>query len=644
MPKMISKERKRGNRLYWILANTLTLPLSLYFAGLIGQILSGGLMYSPDSNANILTLKPLGILEFAKNDIKYYLLGFIISVLAINIFAFYIKLRGKRDGEDDDDRNFTYSDKDTYGTSRWMNNEEKNKCFDFYSSPKQFTSQILGVDKKSKELFTFKEGSKLNRHKCVIGGSGAGKTAGCVKNDIFQNIQDGISMVLTDPSGELFEEYASYLRGNGYEVKVFNLVNIAHSDSWNCLAEIQSSDAIDTNAQIFADTIIKNTGGDKNDDFWSKCALNLLKALCLYVIVNPIIPTNMGEVYKLLTTRNAVELDQLFDAMPMNEETQAAKMAYNVFRNASDNIKGGVLIDLGSRLQIFQSAIVRKITEYSEINFRSLPDKKAAFFVITSDQHSAFDFLAVLFYSMMFIRLVEMAHEYQGNTLPKHVNFILDEFANIGAIPDFVKKISTVRKYKMDITVIIQNIAQLQNRYPRGQWEEIIGNCHTQVFLGCDDGTTASYISEKTGTATILVESEKYKKTFANPLRENAIGESSGLGKRAIMNPDEVLQMPYEEEIVFIHGQRPYKALKYFYYNHPEYEKLTREKMYDYTPSWKAKEEADTFNNRKDIEKSGSSQEKYEQEKAKKPLRELAEKRSEEQKNKKNGKLPGFKF
>lgn len=374
-----TKEQILANRKFWIIANIFILPIAWYLGGIVGQIIKGY------GSLNIAISGQKSQFVFGIGDIfNFYMSNFGLAVvsligvaIALNIFAVYLKYSYNSGGVEDEDRNFRYADEDVYGTSRWMNEEEKQQVLNSYSDTRHTDEMILGKDLKKDEILTMPANSKLNKHKMVIGGSGSGKSAAVVRNDIFQCVKTGESMVFTDPSGELFESMGPYLRKNGYDVKVFNLVQLEHSDSWNCLAEIEKSDV---NAQIFADTIIMNTGGDKNNDFWSKCAMNLLKALCLYVERSPIIPTNMGEVYKLLTTRNVIELDQLFDNLPMNEETQAAKMAYNVFKNASDNVKGGVLIDLGSRLQIFQSAIVRKITSYSEFDFKELGSRKSAYF------------------------------------------------------------------------------------------------------------------------------------------------------------------------------------------------------------------------------------------------------------------------
>lgn len=583
-----TKEEKKRDALLMGVSNLLVLPISLYLGALMGQLVMGYGKYTVDGQSK-LAIFPNAVWQFWNENFWVALLGAVILMFVLNVVV-YAWIRPKiYGGIKDEERNFEYSDKDTYGTSRWMDEEETSRVFNEYDSIADTKEIIIGRDLKTNKILTMPDDSILNRHKAVIGGSGSGKSAACVRGDMLQMVKRGDSMVITDPSGELYESMSGYLKDNGYNVKIFNLVDMEHSDSWNCLAEIENSDI---NAQIFADTIIQNTDGEKGGgDFWSKCAMNLLKAVCLYVAKSPVIPTNLGEAYKLLAGRSAAELDQLFDAMPMNEDTQAAKLAYNIYKKASDNVKGGVLIDLGSRLQVFQGSLVRKITSYDEIKLEDLGTKKSAFFIVTSDQHSAFDFLAVLFYAMLFIKIVKVAREH-GGKLPVSVNFLLDEFSNIGAIPDFKKKISTVRKYNVNITVIVQNIAQIQNRYPHGQWEEILGNCSTTVFLGCTDNTTAKYISECTGTATVVVESRSGG-SGGGVLAPQDIKESYGLGKRAVMNPDEVKQMPSDEQIVFIQGEKPKKMKKIFYFERPEYEQLTKKSIMDYEPQWKLDE--DTF-------------------------------------------------
>lgn len=312
------------------------------------------------------------------------------------------------------------------------------------------------------------------------------------------------SLVICDPKSELYEKTSEYLRDQGYTVRVFNLVTPSASDSWNCLAEIGDQELM---AQLFCDVIIKNTGGEERDHFWDSAEMNLLKALVLYVSTSyPKKKQNIGEVYQLLTASSEKELNALFDVLPL---THPAKAPYSIFKQASEGVRGGVIIGLGSRLQVFQNRDIRNITSYNEIDLE-LPGKQpCAYYCITSDQDSTFDFLSSLFLSFVFIRLVRYADEHcPGGALPVPVHVLGEELCACGVIPDLSRKISVIRSRNLSMSCVFQNLAGLQNRYPYNQWQEILGNCDVQLFLGCTDALTAEFISDRTGEASISVTSK----------------------------------------------------------------------------------------------------------------------------------------
>lgn len=514
-------------------------------------------------------------------------LGFICFLGAMFVVFLIAKLLKDKDvlinELHDEERNFDYSEKGTYGTSGYMSEEEKNQTFNIYEHPDETSETILGREMDNENVLTTPSDSRINRHIAVFGASGSGKSRAFARPYMLQGIKRGESFIVTDPKGELYESMSPMLREEGYDVKMLNLKDLKHSDAWNCLAEIENDDL---KAQIFVDAIIQNTSGKENGDFWSLCEMSLLKALCLYVVKHPIIETNMAEVYSLITTKKPYELDAMFDALPMNEENKVAKAAYNIFQQASDNIKGGVVIGLGSRLQVFQSKVVENMTSRREIDLVKPGKEKCAYFCVTSDQHSAFDFIAILFYSMLFIKLVEFADSQPGSRCPVPVNFVLDEFPNIGRIPDFCKKISTVRSRGLNICVIFQTISQLENRYPRGQWEEILGNCDTHLFLGCSDLTTAKFISEKTGIVTVKTSSHSYteKQTPFKVIQTDG-KESESVGKRNLMTPDEIMRYP--DALIFVRGCKPIKVRKFDYSLHPDACRIGEAKIADYTPRWR---------------------------------------------------------
>jgi len=349
------------------------------------------------------------------------------------------------------------------------------------------------------------ERTRMNRNVAVYGASGSMKSRAYVRNAVFQSVAREESLIITDPKSELYEDMAVYLEANGYTVKIFNLVSPENSDSWNCLCEIEGQE---TMAQIFADVIIQNTGTGKGERFWDNSELNLLKALILYVEQGfPDESKNIGQVYKLLTMTSEKELNSLFDLLPVDHP---AKIPYCIYKQASETVRIGVIIGLGSRLQIFQSKIIRKITSYDEIDLTLPGREKCAYFCIISDQDHSFDFLSSLFLSFVFIKLVRYADRYgKKGQLPVPVHILADELgAASGTIAELSTKISVIRSRRLSMSCIFQNLPQMQNRYPYNQWQEILGNCDTTVFLGCTDPITAEFISARSGIASVAVSSE----------------------------------------------------------------------------------------------------------------------------------------
>ena len=316
--------------------------------------------------------------------------------------------------------------------------------------------------------------------------------------------------------------------------------------------------------------------------------MNLLKALVLYVDQGfPPEGKNIGQVYKLLTMNSEKELDSLFDLLPV---THPAKAPYNIFRQASDTVRSGVIIGLGTRLQVFQNRLIRQITSYDEISLTQPGYEKCAYFCITSDQDSTFDFLSSLFMSFVFIKLVRYADKYgDGGKLPVPVHILADELANGGCtIADLTKKISTIRSRQLSISCIFQNLPQMQNRYPLNQWQEIIGNCDTQLFLGCTDELTAEFISNRTGEVSVAVSSQaKQLNTWRVSDYTPEYRETHSIGKRKLLTPDEVLRLPLDEALIILRGQKVLKVGKYDYTLHPESRKLKESRASDHIPEWR---------------------------------------------------------
>lgn len=531
------------------------------------------------------------------NPLGWVLTGIFVPI-ALYTYHYQIKprIKGKK-GIDDTERNFSYSDLGTYGTSHWITEQELRLVAEVKPIEKTM-GDILGeyvdggiVSIPTKAEFDIKHKTTpiaerinymLNGHVAVCGAPGTMKSRAIARNWILQSVLRGDSMIVTDPKGELAQCGYDYLVANGYTVKLFNLVDMYHSDSWNCLAEIKGNEV---NAEIFARAIVDNVA-EGETGYWKNNAQNLLKAVCMYVEMTPGIPTNMGEVYDLIATCKQDELDACFSRLPKGSP---AKRAYDIYSTCESKVKDQIRNNLGIFLSIFQSEIAREITGNADINLELPANEKCAYFCITSDQHKTFDFIAVLFYTMLFIRLVSTARREPSQRAKKTIKFILDEFPNIGQIPDFCKKISVVRSAGLDLMVMFQNIAQMQNRYPYGQWEEILGCCDTFICLGNTDATTQKYISDRTGVATINVHTESHEYDNQKPCLSQAPDqrENSSVGKRNLLTPDEVGTMKNTESLVFLRGQRPLKLKKFDYTRHPNGKDLVVRNFENYVPKWR---------------------------------------------------------
>lgn len=485
--------------------------------------------------------------------------------------------------EYDGDRNFTYSAKGTYGTSGWMSRKEMSGILELVDDLRRYQGIVLGM--LERKAVCVPEKTRLNSNLAVYGASGSMKTRSFCMNRILQGVSRGESLVICDPKSELYEKSSEYLRDKDYTVRVFNLVNPENSDSWNCLCEVEGQELM---AQLFVDVIIKNTtGGGKGDHFWDSAEMNLLKALVLYVDKSyPPENRNMGQVYQLITLNSETALNSLFEVLPINHP---AKAPYSLFKQASDSVRSGVIIGLGSRLQVFQSELIKKITAKDEIDLELPGQKPCAYFLVTSDQDSTFDFLASLFLSFVFIKLVRYAdRNCEGGKLPVPVHVLGEELTACGTIPDLSRRLSVIRSRNISMSCVFQNLAGLQNRYPLNLWQEILGNCDVQLFLGCTDPLTAEFVSSRTGLASVAVSSKsKQLGTWRISNYTPEYRETSGVGKRPVLTPDEVLRLPIDEALVIIRGKKTLKVDKMDYSKHPEYPLLRSCKASAHIPEWR---------------------------------------------------------
>ena len=516
----------------------------------------------------------------------------------------YIKLSDRFSGGADDPRGFTVSKTGTYGTAGWMTAREMKEVFEL-TTPSKAEGNILGQHKGT--LVCLPKDTRLNKHTAIFGASGTMKSRAVIRNAIFQAIKRGESVLVSDPKSELYSDTSELFRKNGYEVKVFNLVDPKHSDTWNCMSDIADDTLM---AQVLTNVIIGNTSQGKGDHFWDNGETNLLKALVLYIALDDHRTPdqkNLWEVYQMLINSSEKDLTNAFKKLPFGHP---AKAPYNLFAQASDNVRSGILLGLGTRLQVLQNKEVARLISGSSIDLTAPGRRKCAYFIILSDQETSMAFLSSLFFSFLFIKLTRFADSCPGGSCMIPVNLILDEFNNIGRIggasdgSDFARSLSVIRSRDIRVTLAVQSLGQLQNRYPNNLWAEIIGNCDIQLMLGCTDDVTANYFSARSGDMSIQVQSTMMtKQSMALAQVIPQYRETQGHGRRKLLTPDEVLRLPPNEMLVVIRGQNILKLTKFDYTNHPMSTELIPVSIYDYNPGSQyqmpiAESQASAFNHK----------------------------------------------
>ena len=436
-----------------------------------------------------------------------------------------------------------------HGSSDWSKNGEQYTVLSNKKGIILAEDNYLPVDKRG------------NVNVLVVGGSGSGKSASYSIPNAYQLLG---SYVFTDPKGELYDRTAGYLKSKGYEIKVLNLVKPQYSDGYNPLMHISSEIDVD----VIANTIVKGqkTGDGGSDPFWDDSAEMLLKALIYYLMATrPEEEQNLASCAELVRAANSNGgsnlLTELISKLPYDHP---ARMNYKSIEIAPEKTYSSILSTLQSKLGKFDSKEIAELTSTDTINFEDIGNKKTAVYVISSDTHTAYDFLLTIFFSQMIQQLYNYADD-NGGALKVPTYFILDEFANIGKIPDFDKKISTSRSRKISFSVILQNLDQLEAVYEKS-YETIIGNCDTHVFLGSNSYKTVEYFSKALGEKTI----ERDSISINRDRQYFKTGQSTSdqVMARALMTPDELRRMDNDLCIIFEKGIKPVKANKYYYFKH----------------------------------------------------------------------------
>ena len=468
-------------------------------------------------------------------------------------------------------------------------------------TPEETTVEIVNEDKpeknnkkpdkkasktviSSKELASMrKTGAKikpmLNLNMLILGGSGTGKSRFFVKPNL---LQCNTSFVVTDPSGELIQSCGKMLEQMGYKIKVFNINDMQHSSNYNPFHYLRDFDGKINNNNVIKminvfmmNTKVEGTSG--GDQFWDDATRLLLSAICFLLIeTGSEEEQNFSNVLDLIHKAKVIdgkeeeksELDLIFDQHKANNPKALSCQYYDEFKQAAGKTMQSILISTTTKLQHFKLEDVRNLTYTDNIHLETLGDEKTALFIIIPSSDTTFNFLAAMMYTQLFDTLYDRAISYYHGHLKYNVNFMLDEFANIGKIPEFEKILATCRKFGIGAQVILQNLSQLKRMYEKS-WEELPGNCDSVLYLGGKDQSTNEYISKELGKETIDTLSINKTKS-----RQGSTSYNDGIMGRELATIDELLRMDNNDCIVMVRGLPPFFTPKFDVSNHPRYSML----------------------------------------------------------------------
>jgi len=454
-----------------------------------------------------------------------------------------------------------------YGSARWGTHADIEPYMD-----RDFFRNVILTQTEWITMSNRPKNPKYARNKniLVIGGSGSGKTRFFAKPNLLQCHS---SYVVTDPKGTILNEVGNVLVRNRYRIKCLNLINFKKSMHYNPLAYLRSEKDI----LKLVNTLIVNTKGEgekSSEDFWVKAERLFYTALIGYIWYEaPAEEQNFLTLLELLNACEAREEDEnykspvdiLFDNLEAKDPDHFAVKQYKKFKMAAGKTLKSILISCAARLAPFDIRELRDLMAYDELELDTLGDSKAALFVIISDTDTTFNFVAALMYSQLFNLLCDKADDYYGGRLPVHVRLILDEFANIGQIPNFDKLIATIRSREISASIILQSQSQLKAIY-KDNADTIVGNCDSTLFLGGKEKSTLKEVSELLGKETI----DSFNRS------ETRGGQSSfglnyqKLGKE-LMTQDELAVMDGGKCILMLRGVRPFLSDKYDLTKHPNY-------------------------------------------------------------------------
>ena len=497
------------------------------------------------SHFNEIAENPYNI-KLTGSSIRMVLLLLMIYVISIGIYL--SSRKNYRRGEE-------------HGSAKWGSAFALNRK---YSDGDYFNNKILtqnvriGMDGKK---------HRRNLNVLVIGGSGAGKTRFYCKPNLMQA---ETSYVILDPKGEQLRSCGNLLIEKGYEIRVLDLMNMDRSHCYNPFVYLRN----DNDVQRLVTNLFKATTPKEsrsNDPFWDTAAQMLLLALMFYLLYEaPPEEQNFSMVMDMIRAGEVDEvnnlpsaLDNLFSDLRKTDPYHIALKYYDAYHSGAAKTLKSIQITLVSRLEKFNLESLAKMTITDEMDLEQLGEKRYAVFALIPDNDTSFNFLVSMLYTQLFQQLFEVADKKYGGSLPVHVHFLMDEFANVSLPDDFDKILSVMRSRGVSVSIILQNLAQLKALFEK-QWESIVGNCDEFVYLGGNEQATHKYVSELLGKETIDLTT--YNRSTGS---KGSFTKNDNLHGRELLTADEVRMLDNSKSILFIRGEKPVMDQKYDIMKHP---------------------------------------------------------------------------
>ncbi len=444
-------------------------------------------------------------------------------------------------------------------------------------------NKVVDKDEDYNTIFTETERMTLDNRKIrknvntvILGSPAAGKSRFFVKPNI---LQASCSYVITDPKGELLESTGSFYVKKGYKLKILNLKDMSKSMCYNPFAYIKkNTDVIKLIDCLISNTNKKEIQNNTADPFWEKSEIALLQAI-FYFIWHELVEeehnfATVMELFRMAEAREENEgwksdLDIIFEQLEKEKPNHIACKQYKIFKLGAGKTIKSILISLGVRLSLFNLEEVSNLMIKDELQLDKIGDEKTVLFVVIPDAtDTMFNFIAAMMYTQLFTALYDVADNSPGRRLKVHVRCLLDEFANIGKIPNFEKLITTMRSREISVAIIIQALSQLKEMYDK-QWEGMLGTCTSLLFLGSQELSTLEYMSKMLGKETIDTRNVNNSKG-----RNASTTWNYGIIGRELMTPDEIGRIPDDDCILIISGLLPFYSKKYNLEKHKNYKYL----------------------------------------------------------------------